>query len=140
MSATKPVKVRTRIHLLPSIMASHELTVLKAMGDRSWDSAGLTELLPSLSKDSLRTARSRLNKLGHVVARKVSGTGHPGRNYIWSTTELGKARVASSLDPRDPDYTREGIFIYHNCWKCDNGKKPCVSKTNICEYPHARND
>lgn len=45
------------------------------------------------------------------------------------------------IDPRDPDHTREGIFVYHNCWKCDDGKKPCVKgNPRRCEYPHARND
>lgn len=47
----------------------------------------------------------------------------------------------SILDPRDPDHSREGIFIYHNCWKCQSGAKPCVrSNPNLCENPVARND
>lgn len=45
-----------------------------------------------------------------------------------------------TLDPRDPDHSREGIFVYHNCWKCDSGKKPCPYGVHNCEYPHARND
>lgn len=45
------------------------------------------------------------------------------------------------LDPRDPDPSREGIFRYHNCWKCQDGKKACVNGApSRCEYPHARND
>lgn len=45
------------------------------------------------------------------------------------------------VDPRDPDPSREGIFRDHNCWRCNNGKRPCVKGTpNRCEYPHARND
>ncbi len=34
------------------------------------------------------------------------------------------------LDPRDPDYSREGrqgrgsFFCYHNCWKCKDGALP----------------
>ena len=44
-------------------------------------------------------------------------------------------------DPRDPDYSRDGIFVYHNCWKCKSGEKPCVvGNPRQCEYPHARND
>lgn len=45
-------------------------------------------------------------------------------------------------DPRDPDYSRTGIFVYHNCWRCDSGRKPCVdpSGTRNCPYPHARDD
>lgn len=38
-----------------------------------------------------------------------------------------------------PNYSREGIFIYHNCWKCQNGKLPCT-QPKPCEYPQARND
>jgi hypothetical protein len=45
------------------------------------------------------------------------------------------------LDPREPDPSREGIFRDHNCWKCQNGAKPCANGSpNRCEYPHARND
>lgn len=44
-------------------------------------------------------------------------------------------------DPRDPDPSREGIFQYYNCWKCDNGRLPCACGTPTkCHYPHARND
>lgn len=49
-----------------------------------------------------------------------------------------------TLNPEDfmgPDYSREGIFVYHNCYKCRDGKKPCVNGApNRCDYPHARND
>lgn len=46
-----------------------------------------------------------------------------------------------SIDLRDPDYSRKGIFQTHNCWKCDSGKKPCAhGNPHNCEYPHARND
>lgn len=45
------------------------------------------------------------------------------------------------LDPRDPDRTREGMFQYHNCYKCQHGAKPCVnSSPSRCDYPQARND
>lgn len=45
------------------------------------------------------------------------------------------------LDPRDSDHTRSGNFVLHNCWKCDDGQKPCVwGDPYGCEYPHARND
>jgi hypothetical protein len=44
-------------------------------------------------------------------------------------------------DPREPDLTKQGIFILHRCWKCDDGKKPCVqSNPRTCEYPRARDD
>lgn len=44
-------------------------------------------------------------------------------------------------DPRDPDYTRQGIFIHHNCSPCRNGKLPCkYGNANSCGNPIARND
>ena len=44
-------------------------------------------------------------------------------------------------DPRDPDYTREGIFIYHNCYRCSSGARPCVNgHPSRCDIPRARND
>lgn len=49
--------------------------------------------------------------------------------------------ILESPDPRDPDHSRSGIFVYHNCWKCQDGKKPCANgNPSRCEYPHARND
>jgi len=48
---------------------------------------------------------------------------------------------AAKPDPRDPDRSRSGIFVDHNCWRCEHGEKPCVSgHPNRCAYPHARND
>jgi hypothetical protein len=45
------------------------------------------------------------------------------------------------VDPRDPDYSKQGIFVDHNCWKCQDGKLPCPQGRSLnCEYPHARND
>lgn len=45
------------------------------------------------------------------------------------------------LDPRDPDHSREGIFVYHNCAYCDDGNKPCKQGSpNRCDNPRARND
>ena len=45
------------------------------------------------------------------------------------------------VDPRDPDHSRVGMFVLHNCARCDDGKKPCVvGNPRQCEYPHARND
>lgn len=61
-----------------------------------------------------------------------AGAGHaPG-----SATSDG-----SGTDGREPDYSRSGIFRDHNCYRCQDGRKPCVNgKPNLCEYPHARND
>lgn len=48
---------------------------------------------------------------------------------------------AAPADPRDPDYSRTGMFVLHNCSRCSDGKKPCVvGNPSQCEYPHARND
>lgn len=45
------------------------------------------------------------------------------------------------LDPRDPDPSREGIFRYHNCSYCSDGKKPCKQGSpSRCSNPYARND
>ena len=45
------------------------------------------------------------------------------------------------VDPRDPDHSRQGIFVYHNCAYCSDGKKPCKQGApNRCSNPHARND
>lgn len=37
---------------------------------------------------------------------------------------------------------RDGIFRYHNCYRCSDGLKPCVHRDgpNQCEFPHAKND
>lgn len=52
-----------------------------------------------------------------------------------------EATIRTPRDPRDPDYSRPGIFAEHNCWKCKNGTKPCVGgNPHACEYPRARND
>lgn len=45
------------------------------------------------------------------------------------------------IDPRDPDYSRTGVFATHNCWRCHDGKEPCVNGSpRNCENLHARND
>ena len=45
------------------------------------------------------------------------------------------------VDGREPDHSRTGMFVYHNCWRCQHGAKPCVNGApNRCEYPHARDD
>ncbi len=49
--------------------------------------------------------------------------------------------VMKPVDPRDPDQSRTGIFVNHNCAYCDSGKKPCrQGDPNRCDNPHARND
>jgi hypothetical protein len=58
----------------------------------------------------------------------------PVTKEMWET-------VSKKLDPRDPDYSREGVFQDHNCYVCDSGKKPCVKDNpRDCDTLHARND
>ena len=48
---------------------------------------------------------------------------------------------APAPDPRDPDYSRKGIFQTHNCWRCKDGAKSCPNgNPRNCENLHARND
>lgn len=55
--------------------------------------------------------------------------------------ERERDRSPAIPDPRDPDHSRAGIFATHNCWKCKDGKLPCVASVpGNCGYPHARND
>lgn len=62
------------------------------------------------------------------------------RNARLRAKRLAKADAAK-LDPRDPDHSREGIFVYHDCSRCLDGKRPCVKgNPRQCEYPRARND
>lgn len=53
-------------------------------------------------------------------------------------------RTIVQVDSRDPDYSRSGIFIDHNCSRCSDGAKACpdgqTGPSRNCEYPHARND
>lgn len=45
------------------------------------------------------------------------------------------------LDPRDPDHTKTGVFIYHNCARCRSGALPCVKGApHLCDNLHARDD
>ena len=62
-------------------------------------------------------------------------------NAMLDAMRLPNAEIVPSLDPRGPDYAREGIFRDHNCWKCNSGANPCATgNPHQCEYPHARND
>jgi hypothetical protein len=55
--------------------------------------------------------------------------------------EETEACRAASIDPRDPDYSRPGIFAYHNCSGCNDGKMPCRNRhPHQCDWPRARND
>lgn len=67
--------------------------------------------------------------------------------YLSRTWHCGpEKRIAYEpiQDPRDLDYTHEGIFIYHNCARCQDGKRPdrCPTpeRPGNCGYPQARDD
>lgn len=49
-----------------------------------------------------------------------------------------------TVDPRNPDYSRPGIFATHNCWKCSDGIDlsccPTPDRPGNCGYSHARDD
>lgn len=67
-------------------------------------------------------------RLGRAMADAVA----------WTMSESGTPKP----DPRDPDYSRHPwIFVHHNCWRCDDGKRKCVQGSpNTCEFPRARNE
>jgi hypothetical protein len=59
----------------------------------------------------------------------------------WATYHYDAIAIWPLVDSREPDPTKQGIFVYHRCWKCDDGKKPCVQGSpRNCEYPRARDD
>lgn len=53
-------------------------------------------------------------------------------------------RDESEPDPRDSDYSRSGIFVHHNCARCNHGRNlfrcPTPNRPGNCGYPYARND
>lgn len=52
-----------------------------------------------------------------------------------------KGQEGKTVDPREPDPTREGIFRDHNCSRCEDGRRICVRlDPRGCEFPVARND
>lgn len=62
-------------------------------------------------------------------------------NHVHPIFQPLLAVLAPKVDPRDPDPSREGVFRDHNCYRCDSGKKPCVSgNPRNCDTLYARND
>ncbi len=62
-------------------------------------------------------------------------------NHVHPAFALLLNAISQSQDPRDPDHSREGIFVYHDCYRCEHGKKPCVQGgPHRCDNPRARND
>jgi hypothetical protein len=52
------------------------------------------------------------------------------------TTEAMRRLMGKCLD-----HSREGMFVLHDCWRCQDGTTPCIrGNPRQCEYPHARND
>lgn len=57
------------------------------------------------------------------------------------TTLEAEGLQVRRADPRDPDYSRDGVFQTHNCWRCKDGTLPCPrGNPRQCENLHARND
>lgn len=56
-------------------------------------------------------------------------------------TDTATTQAKPPLDGREPDHTRTGLFVYHDCWRCGDGKRPCAQGAPTrCDYPRARND
>jgi hypothetical protein len=92
-----------------------------------------------LADDIAKHGGKRFVQRVYAVCPKCNG--HIAAGNMYQHWKIHQEPAGQSLDPRDPDYSREGIFVYHNCYRCDSGAKPCVrGNTNQCEYPHARND
>lgn len=86
----------------------------------------------------------RLGVIRHAgVALVADEGGAPSLNAFIVDAVL---ECLGEADPRAPDYSREGrqgrgtFFVNHNCYRCKDGTLPCVTKSGVCEYPHARND
>lgn len=79
-----------------------------------------------------RNVRLRRRRLGNQERNRIAA----------EADRLGLPETAKAWrDSRDPDRSRSGIFVLHNCWKCEDGARPCVAgNTQQCEYPHARDD
>lgn len=79
-----------------------------------------------------RNARLRRRRLDNQERNRIAA----------EADRLGLLETAQAWrDSRDPDHSRSGIFVLHNCWKCGDGARPCVAgNPRQCEYPHARND
>lgn len=58
--------------------------------------------------------------------------------------DTARRSLEPSEDPRDPDYSRPGIFAHHNCWRCKDGTdlSRCTTpdRPGNCGYPQARDD
>lgn len=64
-----------------------------------------------------------------------------GRMSELAAERESTAEPEQTLDPRDDDPTREGMWRYNRCSYCDSGRKPCKQgRHNLCSNPMARND
>lgn len=86
-------------------------------------------------------AETLANAQTNYKRRRVKLLGKPRQTPCLRREYAHMIQPKEKRDSRDPDYSREGIFQTHNCWKCSDGKKPCVNgHPHRCEYLHARND
>jgi hypothetical protein len=72
----------------------------------------------------------------------------PGYHTHWTRFTLPKDPDQQpepvTPDPREPDYSRSGIFATHDCWKCRDGSDllrcPTPARPGNCGYPRARKE
>ena len=115
---------------------------------RSWEANG--ELCYAIH-ECLYEGGDRLPHSWTASAASVSGETHAEllttlqqmhRAMLEPVLEQRDERLVEiGVDPRDPDYTRVGMFVLHNCARCKDGREPCITgNPRQCEYPHARDD
>lgn len=118
---------------------------LKALGTRY----GLGPSAPTQKEpEAIQRAENGTARHIEIISKAIHGDGIDLDNPKW--TFIGKDVVEAlqsagyritKQHPMDPDYSRTGVFVDHNCWKCSSGEKPCVvGNPRSCEYLHARND
>lgn len=96
-----------------------------------------------MTPSALKSARRRLRLSCRGLAAAVGSTARTVRRW-----EAGSLAVPSPAAERvyqmlamEPDYSRSGIFVHHNCSRCGDGARPCVQGgPHLCEFPHARNE
>lgn len=113
-------------------------------GDGKGGRGGLFSIVLALNPIVAAVARLTTTA-GKARSVTVSVPPNPDRAKHGVASERGIDHIATivhqAIDGRDPDHSRSGIFIHHNCWRCKSGAEPCaVGNPNDCEYPQARND
>lgn len=87
-------------------------------------------------KSSDEKARQHFQAQWEMIGENLRGLASSARAAL-----IGGTFQPTYRDPRDPDHTRTGIFVNHNCTGCRNGALPCrEGNSRSCSYLHARND